>query len=224
MNTISGVSSHTAQANKVLKNTYLLLAVSLLPTILGAWIGVETGIMQSMGTLMTFIVFLAGAFGLMYLVEKNKHSAAGIGFLLAFTGFMGLMSSSLIGNILGMKNGSDLIIMAFGGTATIFAAMYFVATTIKKDLSSMAKFLFIGVIMLIVASIANIFLQSSVLMIVLSVIAMGIFSAFLMYDLNRIITGGETNYISATLAIYLDVYNIFTNLLSLLGIGFGERD
>jgi len=222
MEIISGVNSHTTQANKVLKNTYMLLAVSLLPTLLGAWIGVETGIMKSMGTLMTFIVFLVGAFGLMYLVEKNKNSAVGIGFLLAFTGFMGLMSSNLIGSILGMKNGADLIMMAFGGTATIFAAMYFLATTIKRDLSSMGKFLFIGVIMLIVASIANIFLQSSVLMIVLSLLAMGIFSAFLMYDINRILTGGETNYISATLAIYLDVFNIFTNLLSLLGIWGGD--
>lgn len=223
MDITSGVNSHSAQANKVLKNTYMLLAVSLLPTILGAWIGVETGIMKSMGTVMTLIIFFAGAFGLMYLVEKNKNSAAGVGFLLAFTGFMGLMSSNLIGSVLGMKNGSDLIMMAFGGTAAIFGAMYFLATTIKRDLSSMGKFLFIGVIMLIVASIANIFLQSSIFMIVLSVIAMGIFSAFLMYDINRILTGGETNYISATLAIYLDVYNIFSNLLSLLGI-FGGDD
>jgi modulator of FtsH protease len=224
MDITSGLSSQVAQRNQVLKNTYMLLAVSMLPTILGAWIGVETGIMAAMGSIMSLIVFFVGAFGLMYLVEKNKNSGAGVGFLLAFTFFMGLMSSSLIGNIMGMKNGGELIMMAFGGTAMIFGAMYFLATTVKRDLTSMAKFLVIGVVMLIIASIANIFLQSPILMIVLSLIAIGIFSAFLMYDINRILTGGETNYISATLSIYLSLFNIFQNLLALLGIGFGERD
>jgi modulator of FtsH protease len=222
MDITSGISSQVAQRNQVLKNTYMLLAVSMLPTILGAWIGVETGIMRAMGSMMSLIVFLVVAFGLMYLIEKNKNSGAGVGFLLAFTFFMGLMSSNLIGSIMGLKNGGQLIMMAFGGTSAIFAGMYFLATTIKKDLSSMGKFLFVGLIMLIFAGIANIFLQSSILMIVLSVISIGIFSAYLMYDLNRIVTGGETNYISATLGIYLDVYNIFMNLLSLLGIWGGD--
>lgn len=223
MNIISSVSTPITERNKVLKNTYILLAISLLPAVLGAWIGVETGIMKSMGTIMSLIVFFVGAFGLIFLVEKNKNSSTGIGFLLAFTFFMGLMASNLIGSILGLKNGVDLIMMAFGGTATIFLAMGMLATTIKRDLSSMGKFLFIGVIMLIFASIANIFLQSPIFMVVLSVIAIGIFSAYLMYDINRIVTGGETNYISATLAIFLSLYNIFQNLLVLLGV-FGGDD
>lgn len=222
MDITSGLNSQVAQRNQVLKNTYMLLAVSMIPTILGAWIGVQTGIMAAMGTMMSLIVFFVGAFGLMYLVEKNKNSAAGVGFLLAFTFFMGLMSSNLIGSLLGMKNGSEIIMMAFGGTAMIFGAMYFLATTVKRDLTSMAKFLVIGVVMLIIASIANIFLQSPILMIVLSLIAIGIFSAFLMYDINRILTGGETNYISATLAIYLSLFNIFQNIAALLGLI--ERD
>lgn len=223
MEIISSISTQVASRNKVLKNTYMLLAVSLIPTVLGAWVGIETGIMQSMGTMMSLIVFLVGAMGLIFLVEKNKNSSAGIGFLLAFTFFMGLMASSLIGRVLGMKNGTDLIMLAFGGTATIFMGMYFLATTIKRDLSGMGKFLFVGVIMLLFAGIANIFLQSPILMIVLSVISIGIFSAYLMYDINQIITGGETNYISATLSIYLSLFNIFQNLLSLLGI-FGSDD
>lgn len=223
MDITSSVSTQITARNQVLKNTYILLAISLLPTILGAWIGVETGIMKSMGTVMGLIVFLVGAFGLIFLIEKNKNSFVGVGFLLAFTFFMGLMASNLIGSVLGLKNGTDLIMMAAGGTATIFVGMYFLATAIKRDLSSMGKFLFVGVLMLLFAGIANVFLQSSILMIVLSVIAIGIFSAYLMYDLNRVITGGETNYISATLAIYLDLFNIFQNLLALLGI-FGGDD
>ena len=98
------------------------------------------------------------------------------------------------------------------------------ASTIKRDLSGMGKALFIGMILLLVAAFANIFLQMPALMIAISVIAIGIFSAFLLYDLNRVITGGETNYISATLAVYLSLYNIFSNLLALLGIFGGDRD
>jgi modulator of FtsH protease len=222
MEILSGVNSQVAQRNQVLKNTYMLLALSLLPTILGAWIGIETGIMKAMGGITSLIVFFVVAFGLMFLIEKNKNSGVGVALMLAFTFFMGLMSSSFIGSFLHMKNGGTLIMLAAGGTATIFGAMYFLATVIKRDLSGMGKFLFIGLIMLIFAGIANIFLQSSVLMIVLSVISIGIFSAYLMYDINRIITGGETNYITATMSIYLDLFNIFTNLLSLLGIWGGD--
>ena len=117
-----------------------------------------------------------------------------------------------------------MIALAFGGTAVIFSAMATLAATIKRDLSNMGKFLFIGVVMLLVAAFANIFLQMPALMIAITVMAIGIFSAFMLYDVNRIITGGETNYITATLAIYLDVYNIFTNLLALLGITGGSSD
>jgi modulator of FtsH protease len=148
----------------------------------------------------------------------------GVVVLLAFTFFMGLLLSRMIGAVLGLKNGASLIALAGGGTAVIFAVMASVASTIKRDLSGLGKFLFIGVILLLVASFANIFLQMPALYIALSVLAVAIFSAYLMFDINRIISGGETNYISATLAIYLDVYNIFVNLLALLGIAGGERD
>ena len=138
--------------------------------------------------------------------------------LLGFTFFMGLMLSRLLGVVLGFRNGASLIGLAFGGTAVIFAVMASWASTIKRDLTGMGKFLFVGMIMLLVAGFANIFLQIPALMLTIVVLAIGIFSALLLYDINRIITGGETNYITATLAIYLDVYNIFTNLLALLGI------
>lgn len=220
----AGSGAVAEQRNRVLRNTYWLLALSLVPTVLGAWVGVSTGIMATMGNGLSLVVFLVGAFGLMFAIEKTKHSSTGVVMLLAFTFFMGLMLSRLLAAILGFKNGSSLIMTAFGGTAVVFFAMASLATVIKRDLSSMGKFLFVGAIMLLVAGIVNVFLQSSALMLTLSVVAIGLFSAFMLYDLKRVIDGGETNYISATLAIYLDIYNVFQSLLALLGIFGGERD
>lgn len=212
-----------AQRNRVLRNTYALLALSMVPTVLGAWIGVSTGIMSAMAPGMSLIVFLAGSFGLMFAIEKTKNSAAGVPMLLAFTFFMGLMLSRLVGQVLGLANGASLIMLAFAGTGTIFLGMATLSSIIKRDLSSMGKFLFIGMIMLLVAGIANMFIQSSALMITLSVISIGIFSAFILHDLKRVQDGLETNYITATLGVYLSIYNVFQSLLALLGI-FGGRD
>ena len=220
----AGSGSLTEQRNRVLRNTYWLLALSLVPTVLGAWIGVSTGIMATMGVGMSAIVFLGGAFAFMFAIEKTKESTTGVYMLLGFTFFMGLMLSRLLSVILGFSNGASLIMTAFGGTAVVFLAMASLATVIKRDLTNMGKFLFVGAVMLLVAGLVNIFLQSSALMLTLSVIAIGLFSAFMLFDLKRIIDGGETNYISATLAIYLDLYNVFQSLLAILGIAGGERD
>ena len=206
------------QRNRVLRNTYWLLALSMVPTVLGAWIGVSTGITRTLGPGMSAIVFLGGAFGFMFAIEKTKNSASGVPVLLAFTFFMGLMLSRLIGTVLGMNNGAGLIMTAFTGTGVIFLGMASLSSIIKRDLSSMGKFLFIGMIMLIVAGLANIFIQSSALMITISVIAIGIFSAFILHDLKRVKDGEETNYISATLGVYLSLYNVFQSLLSILGL------
>jgi modulator of FtsH protease len=226
MMTPASPSQTIAQAqNRVLRNTYALLALSLVPTVLGAWIGVQMNFSFFQASpAIGFIAFLAIAFGFMFAIEKTKDSALGVAVLLGFTFFMGLMLSRMLGVVLGFKNGAQLIGLAGGGTAVIFAVMASLAGTIKRDLSGMGKALFIGMIMLLVAAFANIFLQMPALMIAISVIAVAIFSAFLLYDLNRIITGGETNYISATLAVYLSLYNIFANLLALLGIAGGDRD
>jgi modulator of FtsH protease len=213
-----------AQRQRVLRNTYWLLAVSLVPTVAGAWVGVSTGIVSAMGPVVSMIVFLAGAFGLMFAIERKKDSAAGVYLLLGFTFFMGLMLSRLVGQVLGLRNGASLVMTAFGGTAAIFFAMATLATVIKRDLSGMAKFLFVGALIVLVAGIANVFLQSSALMLALLVLCLGIFSAFMLVDIKRVLDGGETNYISATLAIYLDIYNVFHSLLALLGIFGGERD
>ena len=220
----AGYGISQEQRHKVLRNTYWLLALSLLPTVLGAWIGVATGITQSLRGGLGLIVFLGGAFGFIFAIEKTKRSAAGVPVLLAFTFFMGLMLSRLIGTVLGLSNGASLIMTAFTGTGLIFFGMATLSTVIKRDLSSMGKFLYIGAMLLLVAGIANIFLQSSALMITLSVLAIGIFSAFILHDLKRIENGEETNYITATLGIYLSLYNVFQSLLSLLGIFGGNED
>jgi len=208
---------------RVLRNTYALLALSMIPTVLGAWLGLATGIASAMGGGLSMIVFMVGAFGLIWAIEKNRNSAAAVPLLLGFTFFMGLMLSRLVGFVLGLGNGTGLVMMAFAGTGTIFFGMAALSSIIKRDLSTMGKWLFIGAVMLMVAGIANIFIQSSALMITLSVMSIGIFSAFVLHDLKRVQDGSETNYVIATLGVYLSLYNVFQSLLMLLGI-FGGRD
>ena len=213
-----------AERNRVLRNTYWLLALSMVPTVLGAWIGVQTGIMRNLSPGIGLIVFLVGAFGLMFAIEKNKNSAAGVPLLLGFTFFMGLMLARLLDAVLGLKNGGSLVMTAFAGTGAVFFGMATLSSVIKRDLSSLGKFLFIGMILVFVAALANFFIQSNALMVTLSVLVVGIFSAFILVDLKRVRDGEETNYITATLGVYISIYNIFSNLLALLGIFGGERE
>ena len=212
------------QRNRVMRNTYRLLALSLLPTVLGAWIGVATGITNSLSGGFGLMVFLAGAFGFIFAIEKTKNSAAGVPVLLAFTFFMGLMLSRLIAMVLGFKNGPSLVMTAFGGTAGVFFVMASLSSVIKRDLSGMGKWLFVGALAILIGGIINVFVGSTTGMLVISVMAIGVFSAYMLYDLKRIVDGGETNYITATLALYLDAYNVFQSLLMLLGIAGGDRD
>jgi modulator of FtsH protease len=218
--------SRAISQNKVLRNTYWLLALSLVPTVLGAVIGVKTGFnaLFAGSPWISALVFLGGAFAFMFAIERYKNSAAGVGILLAFTFFMGLMLSRLIGAILGFSNGATLIATAFGGTAAIFAVMASIATVSKRDFSGMGKWLTIGAVLILIAGLLNIWLKLPALMLGLSVLCMALFSAFMLYDVQRVVNGGETNYVSATLAIYLDIYNVFSSLLSILGIAGGERD
>ena len=216
----TATTSRALAQNRVLRNTYALLALSLIPTIAGAWLGIALNFAALfVGHPALFALgFLAIAFAFFYGIEKTKESGLGVAMLLAFTFFMGLWLAPLLGTILGFANGWKLIALAFGGTSIVFATMASIAATIKRDLSGMGKFLFVGAILLMIAMFANIFLQLPALMIALSVIAIGIFSAFMLFDVQRIVNGGETNYISATLALYLDIYNVFVNLLAILGI------
>jgi len=221
----SGSISTTQIRNRVLRNTYALLALSMIPTVIGAWLGVAMGLNLYAGNpFMGFIIFMAVAFGFFWAIEKNKDSGIGVLLLLGFTFFMGIMLTGLLSLTLSRyTNGPYLIMLAFGGTAVIFGVMATIATVSKSDFSGLGKWLMVGVLLLIVASLANIWMQLPALMLTVMVLAIAIFSAFILVDVQRVINGGETNYIMATLAIYLDVYNVFTNLLALLGIFGGNN-
>ena len=211
--------------NKVLRNTYMLLATSMIPTAVGALLGVSMQFSFFSGSpFIGFIAFMAIAFGFMWSIEKNKNSGVGVAILLAFTFFMGLMLSRLLQFTLGFSNGGSMITLAAGGTTLVFLSMAAIASNTKRDFSNLGKFLQVGVILLLVAIVANIFLQLPALQLTIAVACIGIFSAYLVYDLNNIVRGGETNYISATLAVYLDIYNIFVSLLQLIMALTGERD
>lgn len=214
-----------ALQNRVLRNTYLLLAVSMVPTVLGALVGVQMGFSFMAGSpMMGFLLFLGIAMAFMFGIEKTKETGMGVVLLLGFTFFMGLMLSNILRAALGFSNGGMLIAMAAGGTGAIFFTLAGVASTTKRDFSGIGKFLFAGVILILVAALANAFFHIPALALAVSAIAVVIFSAYILYDINRIVHGGETNYITATLAVYLDVYNIFVNLLNLLMIFSGRRD
>ncbi len=219
-------STRRSAQHRVLRNTYGLLALSMLPTVVGAWLGVQTDFSFFRNSpLIGFIGFMVVTFGFFYALDKTKNTGWGVLLLLGFTFFMGLMLSRLMGHTLaGYSNGAALIMMAFGGTASVFFVMASLATFSKRDFSGLGKWLFAGAVVLLLASMANVFLKIPALYLAVSVIAIAIFSAYIIYDVQRIINGGEKNYISATLGLYLDVYNIFVNLLSLLGIFGGNRN
>lgn len=211
--------------NRVLRNTYWLLALSMIPTIAGAWLGVTFGFTLFAGSpAISLIAFMAIAFGFMFAIQRFKDSGVGVLLLLGFTFFMGLMLSRMIGFVLGFSNGASLIMLAFGGTAVIFGVMASVATVSKRDFSGLGRWLFMGVLVILLASVANIWLQLPALMLTVSVLAIAIFSAYILFDVQRVVNGGETNYVTATLAIYLDLYNIFVNLLAILGVLGGNRN
>ena len=224
LDSTQGYIRSDVQRNRVLRNTYWLLSLSLIPTVLGAWLGVALNLGQVLRGGLGLILFLAIAFGFIFAINRTKNSATGVPVLLGFTFFMGLMMSPLIQATLGFRNGPQLIMIAFSGTAGVFLAMASLATVIKTSVEGLGKWLFVGLMVLIVGGLINMFVGSTAGMMALSMAAIGIFSAYMLYDLKRIIDGGETNYISATLALYLDIINVFQNLLMLLGLFGGERD
>jgi len=212
-------------ANRVLRNTYLLLALSMVPTVAGALIGVQMQFSFLAGSpLMSFLLFMGVSFAFFYGIEKNKNSGVGVALLLAFTFFMGLMLSRILQVALGFSNGGSMIALAGGGTAAIFATMAGIASVSKRDFSSMGKFLTVGLVVVLIAMVVNIFLQMPVLHLVISAVVVLLFSAYILYDISAIVQGGETNYVTATLAVYLDIYNVFVSLLNLIMSFTGERD
>ena len=214
----------SSEAQKVLRNTYLLLALTMVPTIGGAFIGMATGGIILEHPIIASLVMLAAVVGLQFAIVANRNSPLGIVLLLLMTGLLGWWIGPMLNYALALKNGAQLVGYAAGGTGVVLFAMATIATTTKRDFSFMGKFLFVGMIALVIAMFANMFLQIPALGLALSTIAIVIFSLFLLHDLSRIVTGGETNYIVATTGVYISLLNIFVNLLNLLMALSGERD
>jgi FtsH-binding integral membrane protein len=221
----AGSTDIAAQQNKVLRNTYLLLAVSLIPTVIGAAVGtnfINFSFMRS-SPIMSVIIMMAVFYGWIFMIEKNRNSVLGVGLLLGFTAFMGLMLAPLLQTILSLRNGGQLVMMAAGGTAAVFFVLSGIAATTKRDFSFLNKFLLVGFVVIMLAVVAQIFLQSPLMQLVLCGAFIIFSSAVILWQINAIVRGGETNYVSATLSLYVSLYNIFSSLLQILGLT-GDRE
>jgi FtsH-binding integral membrane protein len=214
----------SAGAQKVLRNTYLLLALTMVPTVIGAYIGMHTAGILMASPVMTMILMLAGVIGLQFAIARFRNSVIGVALLLLMTGLLGWLIGPMLNVALSMSNGMQLVGYAAVGTGGIFFAMGAVAATTKRDFSFMGKFLFVGMLALLAAMIANMFLQIPALALTISTLVIVVFSLFLLYDLQRIIRGGETNYIMAATGVYMSLFNIFANLLHILMALAGQRD
>ena len=212
--------------NRVLRNTYWLLALSMLPTIAGAWAGMQFNFVRlfAAAPIMTPLLMFALMLGSLFVVTRLRNSAWGVPALFAFTFIAGAMLTPILSVAAQFKNGGQLVALSGGMTAAIFLAMATIATVTKRDFSFMSKFLFVGLILVIVASFANLFFQVPAVSLSISAIAVFIFSLYILHDVSNIVRGGETNYITATLNLFLDVYNIFISLLNLLLAFTGQRD
>jgi len=216
---------YAVQQHRVLRNTYWLLALSLIPTVIGAAVGtnIDLGFMRTNPILSSFAV-LAIFYGWIFAIERNRNSSLGVGLLLGFTLFMGLLLGPVLQFVLGLNNGIQLVMMAAGGTAAVFFGLAGLASSTTRDFGFLAKFLFVGFIVIMLAILANIFLASPILYLTLLGAIILFSSAVILFQINAIVRGGETNYVSATLTLYVAIYNIFSSLLQLLGIFGGSRD
>ena len=220
----AGTGGIALEQQRVLRNTYLLLALTMVPTVIGAFIGISTGGIVMQHPMISFFVMLGAVTGLQFAIAANRNSYLGVVLLLLMTFLLGWFLGPLLNYALALKNGMQLVGYAAGGTGAVLFAMGMIATTTKRDFSFMGKFLFVGMIVLLIAMIANMFLQIPALALTISSLVIVVFSLFLLYDLSRIVTGGETNYVMATTGVYMSLFNIFANLLSLLMSFAGERD
>jgi modulator of FtsH protease len=217
-------SSTAVRENRVLRNTYALLAVTLIPTAIGALIGSNMNMsFMRASPIVTTIAILAIFYGWIYVIEKNRDSGLGVGLLLGFTLFLGVLLGPLLQSTLGLRNGAQLVAMAAGGTALTFFGLAAIASNVKRDFSGLGKFITVGVVVVMLAVIANIFMQIPALHLTLLVAFIALSALIILWQINSIVRGGETNYVSATLSLYISIYNIFSSLLQLLGIG-GSRD
>ncbi len=212
------------EQQRVLRNTYLLLALTMVPTVIGAMIGMATGGIIMQNPIISMFVLLGAVIGLQFAIAANRNSGLGVALLLLMTFLLGWWLGPLLTVALSLRNGPQLVGYAAVGTGAIFFIMAGIATTTKRDYSFMGKFLFVGMIVLLIALIANMFLQIPALALTISSLVIVVFSLFLLHDVSRIVNGGETNYVMATTGVYLSLFNIFANLLHLLMAFAGERD
>jgi modulator of FtsH protease len=220
----TGAGEIALQQNRVLRNTYLLLALTMVPTVIGAMIGMATGGIIMQHPIISTLVMLGAVIGLQFAIAANRNSGLGVVLLLGMTFLLGWWLGPLLTVALSLRNGPQLVGFAAAGTGVIFFVMAAIATTTKRDFSFMGKFLFVGMIVLLIAMLANMFLQIPALALTISALVIVVFSLFLLHDVSRIVNGGETNYVMATTGVYLSLFNIFANLLHLLMALAGERD
>lgn len=220
----AGSGTLSAAQNKVLRNTYLLLALTMIPTVVGAFVGMSTAGFVMRSPVISSLVMLGIVIGLQFAIAANRNSGIGVALLLGMTFVLGWWLGPLLNVALSLKNGPQLVGLAALGTGGILAAMSAIATTTKRDFSFMGKFLFVGMIVLLIGMFANMFLQIPALALTISCLVIVVFSLFLLHDVSRIVTGGETNYIMAATGVYMSLFNIFVNLLHLLMAFAGERE
>ena len=214
-----------AEQNKVLRNTYMLLGLSMIPTVIGAWLGVNTDFSwMAQHPIATPLVMLAVIIGTMFAVSALRNSIWGVVAMLAFTFLMGWWLGPMLQYALHFRNGAQLIALAGGGTGAIFLTLASYVTVTRRDFSFLGKFLFVGLILVVLGAIANLFFQVPAASLTISAVAVVLFSGYILYDVSQIVNGGETNYVMATLKIYIDIYNIFVHLLNLLLAFAGNRD
>ena len=224
-NVPTSVQERSLQQNRVLRNTYWLLAVTLIPTAIGAVIGTNLNLsFLRASPIISFFVILAVFYGWIFAIEKNRNSGLGVALLLGFTLFLGLLLGPLLQSVLGLRNGAQLVMMAAGGTAAVFFGLAAVASSTRRDFSGLGKFLLVGFIVIMLAVIANVFFASPLLHLVILSAFVLFSSLIILWQINSVVRGGETNYVSATLTLYVAIYNLFSSLLQLLGIFGGDRD
>lgn len=223
--TISHPGTLGLAQNRVLRNTYMMLALTMIPTIMGAFVGLSMNFsFMAQSPIMAPLLMFAVMMGMLFAVSALRNSTWGIAMLLGFTFVAGVFLGPILQHALHLRNGAQLVGLAAGGTGAIFFSLATIATVSKRDFSFMGKFLFIGLVLLVLASLANLFFAIPALSLTISSIAVLLFSAYILYDVSRIVHGGETNYIMATMTLFLNIYNLFVNLLSLLMAFSGERD
>jgi len=223
---VLGRSESTELAtNRVLRNTYALLGLTMIPTVIGAFIGMSINFSISQQHPFMFAIgAMAVMYGLFAAIAANRNSSVGVVILLGLTFLMGMLLGPILQHALHLSNGAQIVGLAAGGTGIILMTLAGIATTTKKDFSFMSKFLMVGIVLMIVASLANIFLQIPAMALAMSAVGVILFSGFILYDVSRIVNGGETNYVMATLGLYLSIYNLFTSLLQLLMGLMGSND